>query len=131
MTNDFHYKIETGNSFLDYKDNIVFVRLKEDVEITVKLMQEQYSKQELLVGNDLYAVLVDASKNANANKETREYMAMYNPQNRVATAILTKNNLSVNMIANFYLRISKPLTPTKIFNKEDDAVIWLKERLAR
>lgn len=129
MEPEFSYKIETSNSFIDYVNNIIYVRVKEGIEITIPSMQEQYLAQNKLVGNDKYAVLVDASKNSNPTKDAREYMANYNPKNRVATAILTNKNLAVILIANFYLKFNNPLIHAKIFNNEEDAVIWLKEQL--
>ena len=120
---------ETSNSFLDYKDHIVFVRIKENAEISVESMQEQYEVQDKLVGNDVYGVLVDGTKNSNVPVNTREFMAKRNPKNRIATAIITNNNLATNIIANFYLKFHKPKNPTKLFNKETDAITWLKSQL--
>lgn len=120
---------ETANSFLDYKEHIVFVRIKENVDITVSSMKEQYNEQAKLVGTDTYAVLVDGTKNANVPVETREFMAKHNPKNRIATAILTNNNLATTIIGNFYLKFHKPKNPTKLFQKESDAINWLKTQL--
>lgn len=120
---------ETANSFLDYKEHIVFVRLKENADITINSMKEQYDVQTKLVGTDTYAVLVDGTKNANVPVETREFMAKHNPKNRVATAILSNHNLATNIIGNFYLKFHKPKNPTKLFTKESEALQWLKTQL--
>jgi len=120
---------ETSNSFLDYKERIVFVRIKENAEITIKSMQEQYEEQTKLVGNDTYTVLVDGTKNSNVTIEAREFMSKHNPSKRIATAILTNNNLATNIIGNFYLKVHKPKNPTKLFSNETDAIEWLKTKL--
>lgn len=113
---------ETANSFLDYKEHIVFVRVKENVDISIASMKEQYDEQAKLVGTDLYAVLVDGTKNVSVPVETREFMARHNPKNRIATAIITNNNLATNIIGNFYIKFHKPQKPTKLFNNEADAL---------
>lgn len=36
------------------------------------------------------------------------------------------HSLSQKILANFYLRINKPVLPTRVFNKVDEAETWLK-----
>jgi len=36
------------------------------------------------------------------------------------------HNLPQKIIANFYLKINKPLKPTRFFSNENDALVWLK-----
>ena len=94
-------------------------------------MKEQYEEQDKLVGNDKYAVFVDATKNSIASKEVRDFMANHIPPNRLATAIITNNNLAINVIANFYLRVHQPKVLTKLFSNENDAVDWLKRKITK
>ena len=35
------------------------------------------------------------------------------------------HSLAQKILANFYLKISKPVLPTKVFNKPDEAEAWL------
>jgi hypothetical protein len=41
-------------------------------------------------------------------------------------ALLTRSPIS-KMLGNFWLQISKPTVPTRLFTNEDDAIAWLKE----
>ena len=122
-------KKETSNSILEYSDNIIFVRIKDGVDLTIESMQEQYEAQMEMVKNDKYAVLIDGTKNVTVPHETRKMMADHQPPNRKATAIVTNRNLATLLMANFYLKVNKPKVQTKLFKYEDAAVMWLKSIL--
>lgn len=120
---------ETRNSILHYKNNIITVRLKEKAEINVESMKEQYEAQQNLVGNNRYVVLVDATKNSDADSETRKFMADYKPVNRIATAIVSNTNIATMIMANAYMRLNQPSVTTKLFKQETQALKWLREKL--
>jgi hypothetical protein len=121
--------VETSNSFLEYADHIIYVRLKEGKEITIESMKEQYKAQEELVKNDKYAVLVDGRNTVIMPPETRKFMAAHQPVNRKATALVSNNNLVTVLIGNFYLKVNKPKLQTRLFKQEEEAVKWLKKQL--
>lgn len=103
--------------------------MKEDAEISIESMKEQYEAQDRLVGYDDYAVLIDVRKNTSAPPETRTFMANYNPPKRKATALITNFILAAQLVANFYIKFHKPKTPTKIFSDNEEAIKWLNEKL--
>lgn len=120
---------ETKNSFLRYSSNILFIKIKEGAEITIESVQEEYDSQKTLVGNDEYAVLIDGAKNFMMPLDARKYMANHQTPNWKATAIVSNNNLSTHLIANFYLKTNKPIVPTKLFKYTEGAIVWLKSKL--
>ena len=124
-------KKETSNALLEYSSNIMFVRIKEGVLLSIDSMKEQYKTQEEMVGKDIYAVLVDGSNYSLVPQETRAFMAAYHPQNRIATAVVSNSNLATLMLANFYLKVNKPKITTRLFNKEKEAEEWLRYRLKK
>lgn len=82
-----------------------------------------------MVGEDEYAVLVDASKNSVVPQEARVFMAQHEPPQRKATAIVCKRNLAMLFVVNFYLKVEKPHVLTRLFQDETEAVEWLKIKL--
>lgn len=127
--NNTHMQKETTNSFLNYSENILFVKIKEGSEITIESVKEEYDSQNKMVGDDEYVVLIDGALNFIIPLDARKYMANHHTPNWKATAIVTNNNLSTHLIANFYLRTNKPIVPTKLFKYEEGAIIWLKSKL--
>ena len=124
-------KKECSNAFLEYANQIMFVKIKLGSTLSIQTMQEQYALQNEMVGDDIYAVLVDGTNNSNAEPGAREMMAKHCPVNRVATAIITNNNIIVNIIANFYIKVNKPQTTTKLFHNKEDALDWLNIKLKK
>lgn len=92
-------------------------------------MKEFVAGYNKLANNGPYTVLVSAGAFSSVTKEARELAvkALYT-KNRVATAILT-TNVAQQLIANFYIRFNKPEYPTRGFNKKEDALQWLREKI--
>lgn len=61
------------------------------------------------------------------NKEGRDLFATYRPLVKVrkGQAIIV-NNTPSKLLANFYIKYHKPINPTKIFTKFDEALEWTK-----
>ena len=117
--------IMTSTAKLSFKDGILYVEILEYADLDEKTLTEQFETRNKLIGDREFTVLVDARKNHNATREGREFMAKSDNPNRKALAIMT-NNLAVKLIANFYIKINKPKTPTKLFNDIKEAEKWLK-----
>ena len=72
-----------------------------------------------------YPILSDITLVKNSTKGARDYLASeLGCEGVIAAAILSDSPIG-NMIANFFINVSKPLRPTKIFTKEADAKKWL------
>jgi len=60
-------------------------------------------------------------------KEARDFMASESGcEGVIAAAVLIDSTIG-SMIGNFFIRISKPLRPTRIFTNEKDAIKWLEQ----
>ena len=59
------------------------------------------------------------------DKSANEYSASEEGmQYSIAEAIVVKN-LAQKIMVSFYLKINKPIRPSKAFNDEDEALEWL------
>ena len=71
-------------------------------------------------------LLSDISRVKTVSLEAREYFAVEETA-RVSTAIgLIINSPISKVIGNFYLSLSKPSFPVKLFSSEEKAIRWLK-----
>jgi hypothetical protein len=78
-----------------------------------------------LCPNMKFAVMVDGSNYFSTTVELRQLIASDEyTQLRFATAIVTES-LAGKIIGNFFIKVNKPGSPTKIFSKEEDAFRWL------
>lgn len=74
-----------------------------------------------------YPTLVKLNKVAKASKEARDYLSSEEGIEGVtAGAILTKSSFQATF-ANFFLRVTKPQIPTRLFTEEEKAIEWLSQ----
>lgn len=117
--NDFaKYWIENGILFFIYKDDIDI-----DLNAAIKIVEDRINYQ----NHKNYPVLADFRK-VKINKEGRDYLAKAGSKNVTACAVLTDSPVN-KIMANFYLKIDKPVTPTKMFTEKEEAIKWLAQFL--
>lgn len=109
-------------------DGILHIKIKPDNEFTVFDFNELVDAAKEIGNGKRFLNLINVGSNTLPDNEARiasssEAGSVY----KVADAFVI-NSLAQRLIANFYMKINKPFVPTKFFNNEDDAVIWLKEQ---
>jgi hypothetical protein len=77
-----------------------------------------YKEALVLVVAETGAIITAEARNFSASKQGQEYS--------IAEALVV-TNLAHKIIANFYLKINKPIKPCKVFNAESEAIKWLLE----
>jgi len=106
-------------------DGIVELNTKEDFYYTIKETIEGIDAIGKLSGGRLVPVLKIAGKGSSVDAESRKYIASgVGSRFSIAEAILIKT-FAHKLIGNFYLKVERPLKPTKLFNDLDIAVKWL------
>ncbi len=80
-------------------------------------------------GTELCANLVDLRDVSFIDSNARTYAAAQYRPHVAGQAILIESRIS-SYFANLFLKFSKPKVPTKLFTKEEDAIIWLKAQMA-
>jgi 23S rRNA U2552 (ribose-2'-O)-methylase RlmE/FtsJ len=117
----------TQDIYWDESNNIVWGELKFDVQ-TLETAIENIDAQErirVLLGKKMTRVLIDMREMKSMNREAREYFA--NERTcaiQRATALLVKSKLT-KVMANFFMGLNKPITPTRMFTNPEEAVVWL------
>lgn len=95
-----------------------------DLEVAKYIVKTRLEYQE---GNK-YCVILFGSKLKNITREARDYFSKKGNENIISLAVIMTNTLGKTFV-NFYLRVNKPDTPTKLFSNKNDATIWSKEQL--
>lgn len=112
----------------DQVNMILFFRVNQDQFIDEDEMKEMLGYAEEFVGPVRHYALVDFGGSLSSTSEARKMYseAPFILQYRIADAFLV-NSLSVRMVANFFIKVTRPATPTRIFNTEAKAIEWLKQ----
>ncbi len=105
-------------------DNIIQVQIRDDFDCDVKDAQNILNCIKKLSNGKKYPLLAIYSDFNSFSKEANALVAKH--KLTLADALVTNNNFGLKLMAKFYLKINKPVRPTRIFNEVETALVWLK-----
>ncbi len=118
----------TQKLYWDTDENIVWGELDSTVQ-TLQTAQENIEAQARIrdaLGKEMTRVLIDMRQTTRIGREARHHYAGKRTASiQRATALLVASPLSAT-IANFFMGLNKPLSPTRMFTSEDEAIAWLR-----
>lgn len=108
------------------KGDIVKMVPNENIEMDVNDLEEIQKIKFEMVGERKYAVLFVTPSMGVMTKEARAFVAgaLVN-RNAVAKAVVIRN-LGMRMMTSFFIKFNKPVVEHRIFDKEEDAIVWLR-----
>ena len=110
------------------EDNILRIRMLPNSNIDIDAAKAIVEAASSISGQAKHANLIDIREMVFMSREARAYLGNQERKNVVAIAILM-NSIFHNVLANLYFKFNKPRILTKEFDKEVDALDWLKEKL--
>ncbi|MGZ4035013.1 MAG: DUF7793 family protein [Bacteroidia bacterium] len=110
----------------DQEKNILFYRVKQGIVVDINEMNEMLRDVEEFMGQKKHYALIDFGASLMSTTEARKIYAdsQYIQKHRIADAFLVKS-LAVRLVANFFIKATKPKIPTKLFTEESSALAWL------
>ena len=109
--------------------NIYKLKLQSNIELDANDAIEIRSNFLSLSNGKKWGVLVDAENFFSTTSEFRQLSASKEYTDlRLALAIVT-NSMATKIIGNFFIKVNKPASPTKLFSDEKQAFEWLKRLL--
>jgi len=109
-----------------FSEGILLAEYKTDkIDLTIA---EHIIKRRLEYFNTSdYPLLADYRKVIETKKEARDLFATAEGTKYFKALAVLTNSPAGNMMYNFYMLLSKPGVPTKLFFKKEEAITWLKE----
>lgn len=107
--------------------NIIRLELKPDQLIEKPDIEELYAHNTALTKGVNYGLLVIAGRSTNVTPEARKFGASEEISSKRFGLAFVTNKVSEKLIVNFFIKFNKPPTPTKLFSKETEAMLWLNE----
>ncbi len=98
----------------------------DHLELTIEGAKKIIDDSLAFTNGKVYPVINDIKNMPSHNREVREFFAGQASRSAVANAILVSNTFT-RIMASFFLSLSKPLIPTKIFSDRKKAVEWLEK----
>lgn len=107
------------------ENGILHIRVTEGAHVDLDSIRADHQLCLQLTGGRKVPALFDASVFFTITAEARDYAKEHiSDRYRVATAVLT-NKVGVKILAQGYININQPVTPVKIFCKQEEALEWL------
>jgi hypothetical protein len=109
--------IENGILFSQYQKNLVI-----DLDIAKKIVAERLAFSKGVS----FPIMIDFTNLRSVTKDARDYMNQPDGGLKGLTCgAFIGNNAVAVLFINLYLRINKPIIPSKFFTKKDEALEWL------
>jgi hypothetical protein len=110
-------------------DGIARTKVKPQAEVTLKESLENSAAVNNLHTTKKFPLLIDSRLIKSITKEARDNFSIKNRATNInCFAIIIGSPLS-RIIGNFFMGLNKPSVPAKLFNNEQDAIVWLKQYL--
>lgn len=107
-------------------DRIIQYSIKSNITVSEKDSNEMVDAAGELGGFKKFPILIIAGKHSLADKEAREFAASKEGTKYAVSVAFVVKNLAQKILGNAYIKINKPIVPTRIFDSEEKAVEWLK-----
>lgn len=107
-----------------YSTNIFHVYFFSGAHITMDFIELVYDFINRHGGGQ-YLNLYEFEVNVDIDPEVREWASAPNGNKNTIADALVINSLAHKILANFYMKMNKPVKPTKIFTSQKKAVDWL------
>lgn len=113
-------------TFILRKDGIVWYKTKPNVTITIDDILEHYRYFEVKYKGQVFLNIYEFGENSDMDSDVRKWASDPTGNNFTIADAFVINSMAQKLIGNFYLTFHKPVKPTKLFNKLEDAEKWLK-----
>ena len=108
------------------EDRIARVTQVPGAELTLEDAQETMAAYVKVTKGKRLPILVDTRKMKSMSRETRKYYAGEEAAKVASAVALIIDTPLSKVLGNFYLGLSNPRLPTRLFTAESEALEWLK-----
>lgn len=108
------------------EDGICRTKVKEGSEIVLEDAVDNTAVVTSFYKDKKFPIMIDARGIKSMSREARNHFSARGRDSKTNSfGIIVKSPIS-RVVGNFFLGISKPSVPTKLFETEDEAKAWLK-----
>lgn len=107
-------------------DGILIFKYKPNIILGLEVAKIVVADRIRFQNEKSFPVLCDVRGVVETDKSGRDYLARSGSVLTKAVGLIVNPKVSLT-ISNFYLRISKPTVPTRLFIDQDEALVYLKQ----
>jgi hypothetical protein len=109
-----------------HDDLLIEFKVKKNVTLQVSDVWESRDQSVNHIPGKKFVVLFEGDDNSDVSGDARRAGASLEYTKHVAALALYSTKFHENIIGNLFLKINKPLVPTKFFDNRDNAIAWLR-----
>ncbi len=109
-----------------HDDLLIEFRVKKNITLQEKDVWESRDLSVNYMPDKKFHVLMEAEENVDVSGDARRAGASKEYSKHVAALALCSNKLHETIIGNLFLKINKPIVPTRFFEDRNKALQWLK-----
>jgi hypothetical protein len=118
--------LDTSLAFFEIKDGILYATYKQGITVNLDGAKEVVKNRLLFTENIPYPVIVMDKGVKSISKEARDYLAKDGAVGLIAGALVLKSVYST-FLGNFFIKLTKPPFPSKMFTDINAALEWLEQ----
>ena len=120
-------KIDLGHSSIFLReDGIVEIDCSDNFEYDVLEIKQNLNCIKVIAGNNKVLILNNTKAHTTVTKEVRDFLVTGPHVDFVKAEAFIIHITGQWILANFYLKVSKPIVPAGFFKNKEDAEFWLK-----
>ena len=119
-------KVETQFVTLQLIDGILNATYKPSV-IDIEVAKEAVRVRKKYCNDQTFPHLIMDSSVAKLTKDARDYLSSEEATEGIAAAAIITNSIFKQTMINFWITVTRPKIPVRLFIKKSDAAEWLKD----
>ena len=119
--------MDTPYVYYEVKDNILIATYKKGNRINLDIAKKIVEDRLKFTGNKSMAVLVYNHGVLSMDKEARDYLSSAAGSQGLKAGAIILDSAFTSMLGNFFLSVSKPVIPAKLFTNVSQAIKWLQK----
>ncbi|WP_333696014.1 DUF7793 family protein [Flavobacterium sp.] len=123
-----HDTYENEHALFWVENGILFFEYKPDTILNLNVAKRVVADRIQFQNEKYYPVLCDIRGIIDTDKSGRDYLAQSGSLLTKAVGLIVHQKVSLT-ISNFYLQVSKPTVPTKLFTTKEEGIAYLKNYL--
>lgn len=106
-------------------NEIAYIEFNKAIKIELEHAIEMVSIRKKATNNVPRLVIMDGTNIINVSKEARDYLSSEEATEGIIAGAFIVDSPLTKILGNFFLKISKPNKPSKLFTNREEAIEWL------
>ncbi len=118
--------MENSDYILELTDGLFYFQFKKNTVIDYKLARYLVETRKRITRNEPFLMLFNGDNITNVTKDARDFFASKEATDGIIAGAFIVNSPLTVVLSNFFITISKPKKPAKLFTDKAEAIKWLR-----